>query len=118
MCKTFVFAACCGMAVMTASAVTLVSVGDGETLTLAAHPHRNPTVHVMPAIRKACASAQPGECGVGSANDLADWRRLVPAFAADGVEWLVVKPTVHVGSLADLAASIKYLKKLLARCAH
>ena len=43
MCKTFVFAACCGMAVMTASAVTLVSVGDGETLTLAASGSGNNT---------------------------------------------------------------------------
>lgn len=95
-----------------------VLAGGDPLACLAAHPHRNPTVHVMPAIRKACASTQPGECGVGSANDLADWRRLVPAFAADGVEWLVVKPTAHVGSLADLAASIKYLKELLARCVH
>ena len=43
MCKTFVFAACCGMAVMTASAVTLVSVGDGETLTLAGSGSGNNT---------------------------------------------------------------------------
>ena len=52
-----------------------VLAGGDPLACLAAHPHRNPTVHVMPAIRKACASAQPGECGVGSANDLADWRR-------------------------------------------
>ena len=34
------------------------------------------------------------------------------ALAADGVEWLVVKPVAHPGSLADLEASIKYLRSV------
>lgn len=79
---------------------------------LAAHPHRNPVVHIMPAIDDA-ECGQCGECGVGSAHDRADWRRIIPALAADGVEWLVVKPVAHPGSLADLEASIRFLKGIL-----
>ena len=48
-----------------------------------------------------------GACGVGSARDLADWRRILPAAEADGTEWLVVKPTAYPDSLADLAASAR-----------
>ena len=89
-------------------------LGGGDPVAqLAAHPHRNPIVHIMPAIRVRGASARPGECGVGSTCDKADWSRIIPALVADGVEWLVVKPTMHPGSLADLEASIKYLKGLL-----
>ena len=91
--------------------------GGDPVVCLAAHPRRNPTVHIMPAIgRAACPhadAARPGECGVGSSHDKADWKRIVPALVADGVEWLVVKPTTHPDSLADLAASIKYLKEVL-----
>lgn len=82
---------------------------------LAAHPHRNPTMHVMPAIPGVTEGASkdfplgPGSCGVGSARDLADWRRILPAVAADGTEWLVVKPTAYPDSLADLAASARRL---------
>ena len=34
------------------------------------------------------------------------------ALVADGVEWLVVKPTARPDSLADLKASIDYLRRL------
>ena len=78
------------------------------------YPHRNPTVHIMPAIER----IENGECkmengGVGSARDRADWRRIIPALAADGVEWLVVKPTAHPNSLADLEQSIRFLRSCL-----
>ena len=89
-------------------------LGGGDPLAcIAAHPHRNPTVHIMPAMGGPRSVAAAGECGVGSPGDMADWRRIIPALAADGVEWLVVKPTMHPDSLADLEASIKYLKGLL-----
>ena len=94
-------------------------LGGGEPIAcLAAHLHRNPTVHIMPAIRangkcKLENAKGGGCCAVGSANDCADWRRIIPALAADGVEWLVVKPTMHPGSLDDLEASIKYLKEIM-----
>ena len=88
-------------------------LGGGDPVAcVAAHPHRNPTVHLMPAIADARGLA-PGDAGLGSARDAADWRRIVPALVADGVEWLVVKPTANPGSLADLEASIRYLKGLL-----
>ena len=88
-------------------------LGGGDPVAcLAAHPRRNPTVHVMPAISDT-KGLKPGEAGVGSAHDKADWKRIVPALAADGVEWLVVKPTTHPDSLADLEASIKYLKGIM-----
>ena len=83
------------------------------------HPHRNPTVHIMPAIGRIengkcrMENGEAGHCGVGSANDMAGWKRIIPALAADGVEWLVLKPTAHPGSLADLEKSIIYLKALL-----
>ena len=38
---------------------------------------------------------------------------VLAGVAADGVEWLVVKPVANPGSLADLEASMKYLKGLL-----
>ena len=98
-------------------------LGGGDPVAcLAAHPHRNPTVHIMPALggpRFVAAEdgTRPvppaGECGVGSAHDKSDWKRIVPALVADGVEWLVVKPTTHPNSLADLEASIKYLKGIM-----
>ena len=93
-------------------------LGGGDPVAcIAAHPHRNPTVHIMPAIADA-KGLRPGECGVGSAHDKADWKRIVPALAADGVEWLVVKPTSHPGSLSDLEASIKYLKGIVLAWPH
>lgn len=98
-------------------------LGGGDPVRcIAEHPHRNPTVHIMPALggpRFVAASdgttpvPPAGECGVGSADDRADWRRILPALAADGVEWLVVKPVAHPGSLADLEASMKYLRSVL-----
>ena len=110
-------------------------LGGGDPVQcIANHPHRNPTVHIMPAIESVkckmesekcragncmCAPS-PGKCGVGSAADRADWPRILPALAADGVEWLVVKPTAHPGSLDDLRASMEFLKVLrcLAVCSH
>jgi len=88
-------------------------LGGGDPVScLAEHPHRNPTVHVMPAISD-MRGLKPGEAGVGSSRDGADWKRIVPALAEDGVRWLVVKPTAFPSSLADLEASIKYLKGIL-----
>ena len=87
-------------------------LGGGDPVKcISAYPHRNPTVHVMPAIADA-KGLKPGEAGVGSSRDAADWRRIVPALAADGVQWLVVKPTAHPGSREDLKASYSYLKGL------
>ena len=87
-------------------------LGGGDPVNfISAYPHRNPTVHVMPAIANA-KGLKPGEAGVGSSRDAADWRRIVPALAADGVQWLVVKPTTHPGSIEDLKASYSYLKGL------
>ena len=89
-------------------------IAGGDPLAwLRAHPRRNPTVHVMPAIADP-KGLKPGEAGVGSARDKADWRRILPALVEDGVEWLVVKPTVNTGSLADLSASMDFLKLVLA----
>lgn len=88
-------------------------LGGGDPIAcLAAHPHRNPTVHIMPAIADA-KGLKAGEAGVGSSRDKAEWNRIVSALAADGVEWLVVKPTMHPGSLDDLKSSIKYLKGIM-----
>ena len=88
-------------------------LGGGDPIAcLASHPHRNPTVHIMPAIADA-KGLKAGEAGVGSSRDKAEWNRIVPALAADGVEWLVVKPTMHPGSLDDLKSSIKYLKGIM-----
>lgn len=95
--------------------------GGDPVAWLAAHPHRNPTVHVMPAIgkiengefRMGNGGLPPaGRCGVGSVLDKADWRRIVPALVDDGVQWLVVKPTAYPDSLEDLKASCSYLKGL------
>ncbi len=90
---------------------------------LRAHPHRNPTVHIMPAIGRiengelrmenGGGIPPPGQCGVGSMADRADWRRILPALASDGARWLVVKPTVHPGSIEDLKTSYSYLKGVL-----
>ena len=94
-------------------------LGGGDPVAcLAAHPHRNPTVHIMPAIKanEKCKMENVkcgGCCAVGASRDMADWKRIVPALAADGVEWLVVKPTTHPDTLADLEASIEYLKGIL-----
>ena len=88
-------------------------LGGGDPIaSLAAHPHRNPTVHIMPAIADS-KRLKPGEAGVGSSCDKANWKRIFPALAADGVEWIVVKPTIHPDSLEDLKASCSYLKGLL-----
>ena len=77
---------------------------------LAAHPGRNPMLHVMPAIADS-AGLKPGEAGVGSVRDRADWRRILPEAARDGAAWFVVKPTAFPDSLSDLRASRMYLKR-------
>ena len=89
-----------------------VIAGDDPIVWIKTHPNRNPTVHVMPAISNA-KGLKPGEAGIGSARDKADWRRIIPALAADGTEWLVVKPTTFTDSLEDLKSSIDYLKTIL-----
>ena len=88
-------------------------LGGGDPVKcLAAYPRRNPTVHIMPAISDA-SGLKAGECGVGSLKDKADWKRIIPALVADGVEWLVVKPTVYPNSLTDLKNSLTYLKGII-----
>ena len=60
-------------------------LGGGDPFAvLAQMPHRNPTVHVMPAIADAAGLA-PGAAGVGSARDRMDWARAVAALAAPSV---------------------------------
>ena len=90
-----------------------VLAGGDPMAWLAAHPNRNPTVHVMPAIDPAAGLPPPGKCGVGAPRDMADWKTILPALARDGTEWLVVKPVSHVDSLADLAASITYIRSIM-----
>ena len=75
-------------------------------------PRRNPTVHIMPAIADA-DGLKPGEAGVGSARDRADWPRIVRALDESGTEWLTVKPTAFPDSLADLKTSFDYLKGIM-----
>lgn len=75
-------------------------------------PGRIPTVHVMPAIADA-TGLKPGEAGVGSVRDRADWPRILAALRRCGTEWLTVKPTAFPGSLEDVRASYAYLKGLL-----
>lgn len=88
-------------------------LGGGDPVEcLSAYPRRNPMVHIMPAISDA-TGLKPGDCGVGSAKDKAEWSRILPALAADGVEWFIVKPTVHPDSLADLKNSLTYLKGIM-----
>jgi hypothetical protein len=86
-------------------------LGEGDPVYwLDRYPLRNPVVHVMPAIEG--TGTRPGECGVGSKSDRADWPRIIGALKRNGVEWLVVKPTLFPGSLADLQASAEYLRGL------
>ncbi len=92
-------------------------LGGGDPVQcIARHPHRNPTVHIMPAIKaNVKCKMENGKCdgcGVGSPKDMADWKRIISALVADGVELLVVKPTAHPDSLADLEASAVYLKNI------
>ena len=75
-------------------------------------PGRNPTVHIMPAIADA-DGLKPGEAGVGSARDRADWPRIIRALDESGTEWLTVKPTAFPDSLADLKISFDYLKGVM-----
>ncbi len=96
-----------------------VIVGEDPLKWLERHPHRNPTVHVMPAFevdKLGCREVEkprPGECGVGSKWDKADWKKIIPSLKSDGTEWLVVKPTAFPGSLDDLKASHDYLKGIV-----
>lgn len=85
--------------------------GESPHEWLKKYPHRNSTVHVMPAIIDA-TGLKPGEAGIGSRLDQVNWKRLLPELDADGVEWLVVKPTAFPDSLEDLKASAEYLRGL------
>ena len=87
-----------------------VLAGGDPLAWLAAHPRRNPMLHVMPAIADS-AGLKPGEAGVGSVRDRADWRRILPEAARDGAAWFVVKSTAFPDSLSDLRASRMYLKR-------
>ena len=87
-----------------------VLAGGDPLAWLAAHPGRNPMLHVMPAIADS-AGLKPGEAGVGSVRDRADWRRILPEAARDGAAWFVVKSTAFPDSLSDLRASRMYLKR-------
>ena len=63
-----------------------VVAGGDAAAWLAAHPHRNPTVHLTPAIADGSGLA-PGEAGLGSPRDKVDWRTLIPLWrrtALDG----------------------------------
>ena len=55
------------------------------------------------------ARLPPGEAGLGSSRDKADWRTLIPALEKDGVKWAFAKPLTHPDSLADLEASARAL---------
>ena len=78
-----------------------VMAGVDPLAFIAAHPNLGPDAHLTPA----------GDCALGAAQDRADWRRIIPALAASGVEWAFVKPLAHPDSLADLEASRKWLEK-------
>lgn len=76
---------------------------------LGAHPHRNPTMHIMPAIADAIG-LKPGDAGVGSQRDSMDWMRFLPLCNKDGVKWYIVKPTAFPVSMEDLKASCEFMK--------
>ena len=84
-------------------------LGGGDPVKwLERYPGRNPTIHIMPAISDA-KGLRPGEAGVGSPRDAADWRAIFAAAGRSGVKWLVVKPTTFPGSIDDLAASARHI---------
>lgn len=88
-------------------------LGGGDPVAwLDRFPGRNPTVHLMPAIADETGLA-PGGAGLGSPRDRADWPRILDALKRNGTDWLVVKPTAFPGSLADMKASMDYLKGLM-----
>ena len=72
-------------------------------------PGRIPCVHLTPAIADA-RGLRPGEAGLGSARDAADWPKILAALLHCGTEWLTVKPTAFPGSTEDLRASYRYLE--------
>ena len=72
-------------------------------------PGRIPTVHLTPAISD-FQGLKPGEAGLGSSRDRADWPKILTALRRCGTEWLTVKPTGFPGDLADLKSSRAYLK--------
>ena len=89
-------------------------LGGGDPVYwLERYPQRNPTVHVMPAIVNV-TGLKPGEAGVGSSRDKVQWPTVIRTLQRQGTQWLVVKPTAHPDSLSDLAASIRYLRPLIA----
>lgn len=73
-------------------------------------PGRIPCVHLTPAIADT-KGLKPGEAGLGSARDAAEWPKILAALKRCGTEWLTVKPTAFPSSLADLMASYGYLKE-------
>ena len=86
--------------------------GDDPVRWIERFPGRIRTVHVMPAIDDA-TGLKPGEAGVGSARDRADWPRILAALGRCGTEWLVVKPVAHPDSIEDLRTSYAYLRSVL-----
>ena len=76
-------------------------------------PGRIPDVHVMPAIADS-TGLRPGEAGVGSRRDRADWPRILAALERCGTEWLIAKPVTFPGDLADLTESFRVLSRLIA----
>ena len=73
---------------------------------------RIPCVHLTPAIVDA-TGLKPGEAGIGSSRDTADWPSVLTALRRCGTEWLTVKLTQFPDSLADLKASFGYLKGIV-----
>ena len=79
-----------------------VLAGSDPLAFIATNPNLGPDAHLTPTGRGALAAP----------DDRADWRRIVPALAASGVEWAFVKPLAHPDSLDDLEASRRALSDL------
>ena len=90
-------------------------LGGGDPVAwIGRFPGRIPCVHLTPAIADP-GGLKPGEAALGSARDIADWPKILAALRLGGTEWLTVKPTCFVASLADLKASYAYLKAVATR---
>ena len=79
-----------------------VLAGADPLAFIAAHPNLGPDAHLTPTGRGALAAP----------DDRAEWRKIIPALAASGVEWAFVKPLAHPDSLDDLEASRRALSDL------
>lgn len=75
-------------------------------------PGRIPCVHLTPAIADA-KGLKPGEAGLGSVRDRADWPAILAALRRCGTEWLTVKPTAFPLAADDLRASYGFLKDMM-----